>query len=74
MKKQVLMLAAIIAIVFFVCVKNDNMKKIESFSIITEDAISTTDPLAIYRITVSEYSQELSVSPDNRWKTYLHPD
>ena len=74
MKKQILMLAAIIPIMFFSCIKNDNVKKIESLSLIAEDGISTQDALVVYRIPVLDYSQTFTTSSDNRWKTYLLPD
>jgi len=74
MKKQILMLAAIIPIMFFSCIKKDNIKKIESLSIIAEDEISTTNPPVLYRIPVSDYSHTLSTSSDNRWKTFLFVD
>jgi len=74
MKKQILMLAAIFTILFFSFIKKDNLKKIESPGIIAGDEISTTDRLVSYRIPVSKYSNALSTSSDNCWKTYLLPD
>jgi len=74
MKKQILLFAAMIPVMFFSCIKKDNIKKIESLSIIAEGGISTQDALVVYRIPVPDYSQTFTTPSDNRWKAYLLPD
>ena len=74
MKKQILMLAAIIPIMFFSCIKKDHIKKIESLSLIAEEEISTPDPLVLYRKPGSYYNHTLSTLSDNRWKPILFDD
>ncbi len=74
MKKQILILAAIIPIMFFSCIKKDDIKKNGAFSIIGENKRSTIGSQVVYKIPVADYSLTLSTSSNNFWKTYLLPD
>ncbi|HET6766074.1 MAG TPA: hypothetical protein VFH08_01700 [Chitinophagaceae bacterium] len=74
MKKQILILAALIPIMFFSCIKKDVIKKNESLSIIGEVKRSTTGSQVVYKIPVADYRHTVSSSSNNSWKTYLLPD
>lgn len=74
MKKQILLLAAIIPIMFFSCIKKEDIKKNESLSIIGEGKRSRTGSQLVYKIPAANYSHTLSSSSNNSWKTYLLPD